>query len=697
MISFNTLLPTIQSLGMLGYWLVFLIALGESLIFVSVFFPGTILVITAGFLSAHGYLDFGDLVWFAAIGVLLGDVINYWLGARGIKFFHQESKFLKLSHLKRGETFFKKHGRKSVFLSKFVGPFRTIIPFIAGLSKMDKKIFLFWDVVGAFSWSIIHLAIGYFFGGASRVIEIWSTGIGLFVLALFLLLVAIWFIIEKSKPTFSLFKSISYSIKNAVANNPDVKQFSRDHPKLIGFIKKRFDKRSFSGLPLTFLLAAFLYFLFLFAGTIEDIISSHAIIVSDTQVANLFLAFRDTEFVKIFTWITVFGKWQIILSAAVIFSLILWLWKKRSYIVPLWTTILGTGFFVYLGKILFHRPRPNVAIYLEHDFSFPSGHAAMSIAFYGFIAYVLFQQIKQWKYKVAVLFSSIALIIIVGLSRLYLGVHYFSDVWGGYLLGILWLIIGIAISEWLQYHKPFSLFNATRKVKLAATGLILLEIVFYITFAIHYSPPLAHRNKSRSTIIVTDVLDAFRHNPDLRFTETLIGQRQEPISFIIVAKNNDEFIKTIEKAGWYLADPATFASVAKLIQSVVLKQSYPTAPMTPSFWNTKVHNFGFEKPTSIDNPRQRHHARFWRTCFITQDNQYVYVGTASLDIGVKWGITHKIKPDIDTERELFFSDLKKTGMISSFQKVRFVKPILGRNFSGDNFFTDGKAYIVKFK
>lgn len=106
---------------------------------------------------------------------------------------------------------------------------------------------------------------------------------------------------------------------------------------------------------------------------------------------------------------------------------------------------------------------------------------------------------------------------------------------------------------------------------------------------------------------------------------------------------------------------------------------------------------GFEKPTKIKNVRERHHARFWRTQFETPEGSHVYVGTASMDIGMKWWIIHKIKSDIDMEREFLFADLENGGDIFSYDKIQSVPPSLGKNFLGDQFFTDGKMYLIVLK
>ena len=84
------ILPSLSHLGVWGYWLVLLVALLESLVLVGVVVPGAVLVVFAGFLSSQGYLDIGDLIWFAATGAILGDSISYYLGTKGTRFFHNE-------------------------------------------------------------------------------------------------------------------------------------------------------------------------------------------------------------------------------------------------------------------------------------------------------------------------------------------------------------------------------------------------------------------------------------------------------------------------------------------------------------------------------------------------------------------------------------------------------------------------------
>ncbi len=693
----NHFLPAIEHLGVFGYWLVLIISLLESLAFVGIIFPGSVLVVAVGFLSAHGYFDIGDLIWFAAIGAIIGDGVSYYMGTKGTKLFRNENKILKLSHLDRGKLFFKKHGNKSVFLGRFIGPIRSIVPFIAGLSKMDKLSFLFWNIASAFLWAAAHLFLGYFFGGAVKSIEVWSTRAGVFILFIFLFLALIWLVVKKGGRFFYFFKSVFISVKEAINTNPDVERFVKKHTIIFGFIKQRINTQRFSGLPLTLLFIAFVYILSLFLGIVKNVITSGPIISLDIRVDSLLYAFRDSELVKFFTWITVLARWEMVISFAATASIILWLWKKRTYIIPLLITIAGSGLFDLIGKFALHRERPEDAIYTENTFSFPSGHSTIAVAFFGFIIYILLRRKQKLKYKINILFFGLILILFIGLSRLYLGVHFLSDVWGGYLLGLLWLVIGIAISEWLISPNKSVPNTPSRKIKLISAALIFAQIVFYTGFALNYNPPINKKAEKLNQIVISNASDILSDNTLPRFTETLTGENQEPISFIIIAKDDQSLIEYMQTVGWYLADRIDISSFARFEKSAFLKEDYPTAPMTPSFWNSKINDMGFEKPTDAKNARERHHARFWRTQFETTDGGLVYAGTASLDIGMKWFITHKIKSDIDTEREFLFSDLENGGSIFSYEKVQFVAPTLGNNFLGDQFFTDGKLYLIVLK
>jgi undecaprenyl-diphosphatase len=241
--------------------------------------------------------------------------------------------------------------------------------------------------------------------------------------------------------------------------------------------------------------------------------------------------------------------------------------------------------------------------------------------------------------------------------------------------------------------------QAKRFTTFTTVAILCLLTAGYVVYGLRYKPLFNPSGEVENIRKVNDagVGEVFNDFKLPKFTETLLGNPQEPFSFIVIADNDEQLIKSFQQANWLLAESANFNFLATAFKSIVLNKAYPNAPMTPYFWQTYTNDFGFEEPTDVNSARSRHHARFWRTDFITADGKNIYVGITSLDTGVKWwGLTHRIQPDIDSEREYLFNDLNKA-VVKSFEKIQFVDPVLGKNFTGDQFFTDGKTYIIYLK
>lgn len=120
--------------------------------------------------------------------------------------------------------------------------------------------------------------------------------------------------------------------------------------------------------------------------------------------------------------------------------------KQEKRVLPLLVAVLGSAGSVWILKNMFDVPRPESALYLEATPSFPSGHAALAIALYGFIFLTVYKhEHHPLQNKSLVLLG--LLIILIGASRLYLGVHYLSDVWAGYAIGLLWIYVAVVISK----------------------------------------------------------------------------------------------------------------------------------------------------------------------------------------------------------------------------------------------------------
>lgn len=474
-----------------------------------------------------------------------------------------------------------------------------------------------------------------------------------------------------------------------------VKKWMNKHPQIYRQLNERFTTKKFTGLPLTILTAIFLYALFLLIGITQGFLTNSPLVSVDIRITNLLYIFRSDTLLRFFYFITLFAESLVIVILSVVLSIFLWTNKQRIHIFSLWFALaVGEG-LTFLGKYIFHRERPSVFLrtITEDSFSFPSGHATAVVLFYGFLVYLIFRNYTSLKTRIAVLSSLFLFVVLVDLSRLYLGVHYFSDVIAGNLVGLSALILSVGLTEWFISKKSKIIPNKTNVLQILSVFLIAIISVSVVYFSSN-SPVNKNKPITIQKIKTEDVLSLFDDKKLSRFTETITGATQEPINMIVISQEPC-FIKNIVLAKWILAERVSLSSTEHLAKTSILNQPYPTAPMTPSFFNAEPNDYGFEKQTDKNSVRTRHHARFWKTQYETPLGM-LYVGTVSLDTGLKWGITHTIAPDIDTERDLFVSDLKKTGVVTEEKLIPFVSPEIGKNFSGDQFFTNGKASWIIF-
>ena len=179
-------------------------------------------------------------------------------------------------------------------------------------------------------------------------------------------------------------------------------------------------------------------------------------------------------------------------------------------------------------------------------------------------------------------------------------------------------------------------------------------------------------------------------------TYTADGIPADPINVALIG-TRDEVIKIMLAAEWYPADKLTLRSSLKIAEASVFKREYEDAPVSSEFLFGRKQDLAFEQAVG-DNPRHRHHVRFWETDKLDPDGRPVWLGAAIFDKRVGLSrttgqITHETGPDIDAERDKLFDDLKKTGLLAEFIIVpEFHKIREGRNGEGNPWHTDGDLY-----
>ncbi|MCO4847155.1 MAG: LssY C-terminal domain-containing protein [Yoonia sp.] len=675
---YNDLLPSIQSLGLWGYWLVGLLAFGEALVLTSIFAPGTVVVVLGGALVAQGFYDFGDMVWFVAIGTVLGAEASFRIGAKGTILFQKGRRVFSPAHLERGKQFFAKYGAPSIVMGHFFGPLRPVMPVVAGLSGMSRRRFFLWNVTGGFCYAVILVSVGYFFGTAADAFSATMTRAGLFALAVLLTIAVGWFVTVKLRKTLPFFASVLRSVGGAIRDNLDVHALVARHPILFSVLSDRLSRDAVTGLPATIVASTSVYFLLLYAGSTLDFVTQSRFVAADVRVANLLSAFRDPDLVRFFTVVSAIGYWKVIATLGIAASALMVLRRRPQYLAGLWLTVIGNQLTVTLLKNIFARPRPEMAVYVESSFSFPSGHSAASVAFFGFVTYVVIREHIGW--VVTSFVTGASLIFLIGLSRIYLVEHYLSDVLNGYLVGALWMLLGIFLAQWLTTRADWTVQTTVQPwQKVASIGVVISAVVTAAVIVKDYQQTYNRRPIHDIIQLDAPLQTAFAGGHLPTHSENILGQPQEPISLVVLAQNDAAFTTAFNKAGWHVADWPGFNA------------------MSPAFWDSRPNDVGYQTGPGQDSLEYRHHARFWRTDFRTQDGLLIFVGTASRDQGLKWGLTHQIDPNIDAERDFLATGLRNTGLISAEYRFQLVAPVLAQTVTDDPFFTDGKAIVLQIR
>jgi len=691
----NLIFPALEHFQGLGYWIAFAAALAETALVVGLFIPGSTTLLFMGAFAAGGQLDFTALLWFAIAGAILGDNLNYWLGRRyGQRWTKDGVRFLQRDHFDSAREFLDRHGARSVFLGRFVPTVKELVPFVAGAVHMRRRTFMFWNVLGAIGWGFEWLGAGYLLAHSLNLAQLWLSRAGLLLAAILVAsLLLLWFrrfIYRYGQAWLQVARSVWHSIRQAVATNPEIVRMVGNHPRLFSFLASRLDRQQFSGLPLTLSGLAFAYVLVLFGGIVEDLLMRDPVVAVDHSLAQLVATMRTDTIVQVFIWVTQLGKWQVVATFLLATATLLWLSRRTWMLTGLLASTGGGMVFTALGKLAFHRPRPAEAILLEHSYSFPSGHATVAVAFYGFLCYLLVRSANSWRARVNWLFVTLALILLIGLSRIILGVHYLSDVWAGYLAGALWLIIGISLTEWLTGTGRIAASNRSRPVRRpVGYGLIGLAVCIYAGFAALYPPRFASPAPVVLQHITGDPIPFLKVRAPA-YTETAFGQRQLPLSMLLIALGTDDLENVFLAAGWQHPEAASLHYLAGLLQHG--RQSGQT-PLAPGFWNGRINTLAFEKTLITDRGSRVVAIQLWDTSYITQQGR-LFIATARAFDGTRWGVLRSIDPDLDSARAAFIASLRAAGVNFELRQAEYVEAVVGQTLTGEPFFSRGEIILL---
>ena len=565
----NALLAIITHHIGLAYGAIFLISLAESLALVGLLVPGTVIMFGIGAVVAAGSLSLFPVLLMAVTGAVAGDGVSYWLGHHYKERLNNIWPFSRYPGvLKRGETFFNRHGGKSVLFGRFVGPVRPVIPVVAGMLGMGPLHFSIVNVLSAIGWAFVYIMPGVFFGTSLAVAGAVSTRLAVLV---FILLAGIWGFIWLSRKLISLLEHKGpiwlAALKDwATADTPTHRlMLPVKHSLSSLFLLRQSEALFFLSLVITLFLAGWG-----FLGVLQDVLAKDPLVMADQAVYHLFQSLRTPCADSVLVAITELGDSlvNIVLCGAVLIVLLL----KRSYrTAGFWTlTAVGGLLGVQLLKWTIHLPRPMPLYHGASAYGFPSGHTTMSVILYGFLAILLARGLSgtlRWGLFVSVFLIS----FFIAISRLYLGAHWLSDVLGGFFIGASWTaLLGIAYLKNPDQGLPRRLLGFVTILVIVVAGGWHVSRHHEKDLAI-YSP----QYDLQTMPLATWLADGWRGLPTWRID--MAGDREQPLT-IQWAGAPEELAQYLLNRGWQRPQSLNLKSFLEMLSPDTPIEMLPVLP-----------------------------------------------------------------------------------------------------------------------
>ena len=425
-------------LGAWTYLVVGLLAFLETGAFVGLIVPGETALLVGGAVAGLGQINVFLLIAIAWVMAFLGDSTSFYLGHRlGREFIlkHGSKVGISRDRYAQVEEYFDKHGGKTVLIGRFIGLVRALAPFVAGSSGMKYRAFVPYSILGAGLQITLHVLAGYFF---ARSIDAAAEIVGIAALAIGTLIV----VSLASYLAWKYFREPENRVKSVEWMDERwytawIVRLGRRYETELRWLQDRFTPGGSFGLEVTTLLAVIAvssFVLFAYASILLD---------DGGPTPGDLRAFDFTELIEtgwlttIAKVITYLGSSWVLLPLVFITAAILAVRRRWTEAIVLVLSWIAIGFGIDLIKDWVARPRPPGGMVEVRSYAYPSGHAAHSV-FYVWLSITIAVRLRpDMARKAALVTGGIVLAVLIGLSRVYLNVHYLSDVFGGWALGAL--------------------------------------------------------------------------------------------------------------------------------------------------------------------------------------------------------------------------------------------------------------------
>jgi membrane protein DedA with SNARE-associated domain/membrane-associated phospholipid phosphatase len=446
----NLLEEVSETLGAWTYLLVGFFAFAETGAFIGLVVPGETTMLLGGAVAGQGAIDVYLLIAIAWFAAWLGDTTSFFLGRRlGREFVLKHGGRVGISHerFEKVEDYFGRHGGKTIFIGRWISLVRALAPFIAGSSRMSYRGFVPYSILGTGLWASLHILVGYFF---SRSIETAGhyAARGAFLLAtLIAIVIGTVYLVRFLKVEANRERTVRWMEEHRLT--AWMVELSR-RPQ-IRFLWKRVTPGGTFGLEFTSLMAALAVSLFVLVAYTVIVGDEPGPTPGDETAIEVVEWLQNSFFTGLAKVVTFLGSggftWALALICAALLA-----WRRRW--VELWVLLGGmtiTQVGIWEIKDAVDRPRPADPLVSSSGSSFPSGHAAHSVIYLWLAVTIVLRLRPGMARATAVVVTGIVLTALVGLSRVYLDVHYLSDVNAGWALGAaafsFCALVGLVVSQ----------------------------------------------------------------------------------------------------------------------------------------------------------------------------------------------------------------------------------------------------------